>query len=177
MNKIDRTSTSKQEKLETAYLLAFEYEQKYGCCPQCVLASIQDVIGIVEDATFKAAHSLAAGGAMMTVGTCGALLGGMLALSSKYGRERENFGNGPYMQSYKLAKQLYEHFVAEFGSPICANVQARLMGRSFNMWDKHDYAAFEEAGGHRDKCPSVTGRVAMWTVEMFLELEDENKPF
>lgn len=176
MNKIDCMTTSKQEKLETAYLLAFEYEQKYGCCPQCVLASVQNVVGIVEDSTFKASHSLAAGGAMMTDGTCGALLGGMLALSSKYGRAREEFDGGPKSFSYKITRRLYERFVAEFGSPICANVQARLMGRSFNMWDRNDYVAFEEAGGHRDKCPSVTGRVAMWTVEMFLDMEDKNHP-
>lgn len=176
MSKIDCKATSKQEKLDTAYLLAFEYEQKYGCCPQCVLASVQNVVGVVEDSTFKASQSLAAGGAMMTSGTCGALLGGMLALSSKYGREREEFDSGPKRFSYKISKQLYERFVVEFGSPICANVQSSLMGRSFNMWDKNDYAAFEEAGGHRDKCPSVTGKVAMWTVELLLELEDENKP-
>lgn len=28
----------------------------------------------------------------------------------------------------------------------------------------------------RDKCPIVTGKVAMWTVVLLLELENENKP-
>jgi hypothetical protein len=176
MCKVEGTASSKKAKLEKAYLLAFEYEQKYGCCPQCVLASVQNILGVVENSTFKASHSLAAGGAMMTEGTCGALLGGMLALGSKYGREKEEFITGPKMQSYKISKHLYELFVAEYGNPICANVQSRLMGRSFNMWDKQDYGAFEEAGGHRDKCPSVTGNVAMWTVEIILGIEGENQP-
>ena len=164
---------SKQEKIEKAYSLAYENEQKYGCCPQCVLAAIQDVMGIVDDATFKASHSLAGGGALMTNGTCGALIAGMLALSAKFGRDRENFGNGHYTKSYKIAKQLYIKFVAEYGSPICAEVQTGLFGRSFNMWDGKDYKAFEEAGAHRDKCPGVAGSVAGWTVEILCETEEK----
>lgn len=164
---------SKQAMIEKAYALAYENEQKYGCCPQCVLAAIQDVLGSVDDATFKASHALAGGGALTTGGTCGALSGGMLALSAKFGRDRANFANGPFTKSYKLSKRLYERFVAEFGSPICAQVQTGLFGRSFNLWDRKDYNAFEEAGGHQDKCPSVVGRVAAWTVEILCEMEEK----
>ncbi len=170
---------SKQEMVGHAYSLAFENEQKYGCCSQCVLAAIQEVLGIIDAATFKASHSLAGGGALMTGGTCGALAGGLLAVSSVYGRDWENFSTGLnvqyYKQSYKLGKQLYNLFLAEYGSPICADVQAGLMGRSFNMWDRTDYMAFEEAGGHRDKCPAVTGKVAAWTVSILMEEEEKAK--
>jgi C_GCAxxG_C_C family probable redox protein len=162
-----------QEIIGRAYALAYENEQKYGCCPQCVLAAIQDVLGIVDDATFKASHGLAGGGGLSTGGTCGALSGGMLALSARYGRDRAHFGDGRFTQSYRLGKRLYDRFVAEFGSPLCAEVQTRLFGRPFDMWDAKDYRAFEEAGGHRDKCPSVTGRVASWTAEMLIEAQQD----
>jgi C_GCAxxG_C_C family probable redox protein len=162
-----------QEIIVRAYSFAYENEQKYGCCPQCVLAAIQDVLGIVDDATFKASHGLAAGGGLSTGGTCGALAGGMLALSAKCGRDRAHFGNGRFMQSYELGKRLHDRFVAEFGSPICAEVQTKLLGRPFNMWDAKDFKAFEEAGGHRDKCPSVVGTVASWTAEMLIEAAEE----
>lgn len=164
---------TEQEIIGRAYSLGYENEQKYGCCPQCVLAAIQDVLGIVDDATFKASHGLAAGGGLSTGGTCGALAGGMLALSAKCGRDRAHFGNGRFMQSYELGKLLYDRFVAEFGSPICAEVQTRLLGRPFNMWDAKDYKAFEEAGGHRDKCPKVAGKVASWTTEMLIKVSKE----
>jgi len=163
---------AKQEIIDKAYSLAYENEQKYGCCPQCVLAAIQDVLGNVDDATFKASHSLAGGGGLSTGGTCGALAGGMLALSAKYGRDRANFGTGRFMGSYRLGKRLYDRFVAEFGSPICAEVQTGLLSRSFDLWDGKDFKAFEEAGGHRDKCPRVAGKVAAWTAEMLIVAEE-----
>lgn len=162
-----------REIIDRAYSLGYENEQKYGCCPQCVLAAIQDVLGVVDDATFKASHGLAAGGGLSTGGTCGALAGGMLALSAVCGRDRAHFGNGRFMQSYKLGKRLHDRFVAEFGSPICAEVQTTLLGRSFDMWDAMDFKAFEEAGGHRDKCPRVAGTVASWTAEMLIEVAQE----
>ncbi|RSD33523.1 MAG: CGCAxxGCC family protein, partial [Methanohalophilus sp.] len=31
------------------------------------------------------------------------------------------------------------------------------------------FEAFEEAGGHDDKCPSVTGNAAKWTAKVLLD--------
>lgn len=158
----------KQEIIKKAYALAYENERKYGSCPQCVLAAIQEVLGIVDNATFKASHALAGGGGLSTRGTCGALAGGILALSSRHGRSRDNFDKGRFLKSYKLGKQLHDRFVTEFGSPICADVQTKLFGRSYDMWSDEDFEAFEEAGAHQDKCPRVAGRVAAWATEMLL---------
>lgn len=72
------------------------------------------------------------------------------------------------IRRYAKSKELLDKFVGEFGSPICGDVQTRLMGRSFDLWSG-DYQAFEEAGGHRDKCPQVVGTVAKWVVEMLEE--------
>ncbi len=164
---------TKEEKIRKACTLAFEFERDYGCCSQGVLAAVQQVLGNVDDATFKAVHSLAGGGALMTGGTCGALAGGMMAISSVYGRgwdDSVHWQNSQlYKQSYKLSRQLYKRFAAEYGSVICTGVQTSIYGRSYNMWDREDYAAFEDAGAHVDKCPSVTGNVAAWTVELLLE--------
>ncbi len=57
-NKFSATSLDKTRKeiLEKVYALAFEYEQRYGSCSQCVLAAIQDVFGIVDDEVFKSVH-------------------------------------------------------------------------------------------------------------------------
>lgn len=168
---------SKQEKINKAYALAFEFERDHGCCSQGVIAAVQQVLGIVDDATFKAVHSLSGGGALMTGGTCGALAGGMMAISSLYGRAREDFANWQnaqlYKQSFKLSRQLYQRFVTEYGGPICADVHTRLYGRTYDLWDREDYAAFEKAGAHIDKCTGVTGSVAAWTVELLLEAAEK----
>jgi len=64
---------------------------------------------------------------------------------------------------------LVEHFEKEYGSTMCAQIQERLMGRSFRLYDEDDHKAFIEAGGHDDKCPVVAGKAARWVAEILLE--------
>ena len=45
----------------------------------------------------------------------------------------------------------------------------KLFGRSFDLLNQDEYEAFEKAGAHVDKCPSVSGNVARWTAEIILE--------
>lgn len=148
---------------------AFEYEQKYGSCPQCVLAAIQDEFGIVHGDVFRAAHALAGGVGLSSEGTCGALAGAVLALGCKYGRSRENFGKGRFLKSYLRAKKLHDKFVQEYGSTICRDVHKKIFGRTFNLWDPIEYQEFERAGAHEEKCPTVVGNVAKWVAEILSE--------
>jgi C_GCAxxG_C_C family probable redox protein len=161
--------TNTNERLRRVYDSAFEYEQKYGSCPQCVLAAIQDEFGIVHDDVFRAAHALAGGVGLSSEGTCGALTGGVLALGCRYGRSRENFAKGRFLISYVRAKKLHDRFVQEYGSTICRDVHKKIFGRTFNLWDSKEFEEFEEAGGHRDKCPMVAGNVAKWVAEILNE--------
>ena len=43
---------------EQAYAKALKYELDFGCCPQCVLATVQETVGIIDDQTIKASHGL-----------------------------------------------------------------------------------------------------------------------
>jgi len=167
---------SSQEKCDRAYRLAFEYESKYGCCPQCVIAAVEKVFNIKMDDVFKAGHSLAGGFGLSGGGTCGALSSGAMVLSHKYGRERKDFSRSRGMKSYVLMKKLHDRFVKDFGSCICKDVQKRIMGRSFDLWDSDDYKKFEECGGHRDKCPDVAGKVARWVSEIILAHDRAGRP-
>ncbi len=165
---LSRMDEEKMEELsKEAYEAAYKYEREYGNCPQCVIAAVQDVIGGIEGAIFKSAHALAGGGALKGSGTCGALTGGMMAISAFFGREREDFAKSN-MKNYKIAKKLFERFEEEFGSPICTEVQKEVMGKSFDIWDPVDYREFEGEGGHDDKCPFVAASVAKWTVLLIL---------
>ena len=83
-----------EDALARVYELAFSYERDYGCCSQCVLAALDDVLGVGNDELVKASHALAGGGALTVTGTCGALAGALLAVGSQLGRERAAFGRG-----------------------------------------------------------------------------------
>ncbi len=165
----------KKQRMERAYSLAYEFEQKYGACSQCVLAALQETLGGIDDEVFKAAHALAGGAAKTGQGTCGALAGGMMAISTRYGRERADFETVGSTQASTLAKALYDKFVGEYGSPICTGVQEAVFGRSFNLWDPEERQAFEEAGGHKDKCPKVAGKAAMWTAEILMDAASQTE--
>lgn len=165
-------TVNKEELAQEAYDLAYEYERSYQNCAQAVFCAIQDVLEIGDDATFQAAHPFAAGCALTSQGTCGAVNGALLAIGSVYGRDKAHFAGGSRNKdSYRLSKRLVDRFNEEFGGILCCDVQTKLMGRSFNLWT--DNKEFERAGAHVDKCPSVTGKVARWAVEMLLEQREK----
>jgi len=155
---------------EKAYRLAFKYEAEIGSCPQCVLSALMETLGVGDPAMVKASDGLAGGTALSTEGTCGALVGGILAISSIVGRSYEDFKAGEHRQRvFIYAKKLYDRFVEEYGSPVCKDVQKKIFGRSFNLLDPKDYAEFERMGAHVDKCPSVSGNAARWAAEIILD--------
>ena len=149
---------------ERAYDKAVRYELDYGCCPQCVLATVQETVGIVDDQTIKASHALSGGGGLMGEGLCGALTGGLMALAARFGRDRDELDQGRYMNDFKKAKELTERFRAEFGGVSCRELQQRFTGRTYDMWDAAQYRAFDQARGNR--CAHATGTVTRWVVEI-----------
>ena len=165
---------SREEISKEAYELGFHYEQEYGGCCQCALAAIQETLGMENDTVFKAGTGLSGGVCGTGTGACGGLTAGIMIIGSKIGRERKNFKDPERIRwkTRELAKKLYDKFIEEYGSGNCRDIQNKLFGRSFNFWDADAYQEFEKAGGHSDKCPSVVGNAAKWTVEILLEQEE-----
>jgi C_GCAxxG_C_C family probable redox protein len=158
-----------QDTGKKAYDLAFLYEAERGSCPQCVLAALKETLNVGDEAVFQASHGLTGGTSLSSKGTCGALAGGMIAISCLVGRTAQEFHDGETKRLvFKYTKLLYNEFIEEYGSPLCCDVQTKLFGRSYNLMDKQEYEAFEKAGAHVDKCPSVAGNVAKWTTEIIL---------
>ncbi len=168
---------SQKDILEDVYHRAFQYEASLGSCPQCVLAALKETLNIGDDTVFKASQGLSGGTALSSKGTCGALAGGMIAISSLVGRTYQEFTEGQKKRLvFKYTRQLYDRFVGEYGSPLCCGVQEKIFGRSYDLLDKQEYAAFEKAGAHVDKCTSVSGNAAKWTAEIILnELQREKR--
>ena len=162
---------SKDQILEKVYKLAYKYEATRGSCPQCVLSALHKTLDIADPATIQASDALAGGCALSTQGTCGALTGGLLAIGSVVGRTYEDFLIGETRRRvFQYAKKLFDRFTKEYGSPLCKDVQKKLMGRSFNLLDANDYEEFEKAGGHENKCTSVSGNTARWAAEIILKI-------
>lgn len=149
---------------QEAYDKALRYELDYGCCPQCVLAAVQETVGIIDDATIKASHGLSGGGALSGLGACGALTGGLMALSAKRGRDRDKLDKGRFIGNFQKGNELVERFREEFGGVTCQELQQRFTGRTYDMWKAEEYKAFNDARG--DQCALATATVTRWVVEM-----------
>ncbi|MDG6224220.1 MAG: C-GCAxxG-C-C family protein [Candidatus Thermoplasmatota archaeon] len=154
---------------DRAYDVAFEYERRYGGCTQAVLMAVRETIGGIPDDVVRSGYTFAGGSALSGRGTCGALAGGLMAIGLLYGRPVDGFGKErEFRDAYRLSIKLYERFIEEYGSITCSDIQERIMGRSFDLRTREGNIEFEEAGGHEDKCTSVAGRAARWTVEILL---------
>ncbi|MCK4433671.1 MAG: C_GCAxxG_C_C family protein [Methanomicrobia archaeon] len=159
-----------EEIKKRVYNLAFEYEKRYGNCPQSIFAAVGEVFGFMDDEVFKSAAGLAGGCALSTNGTCGALTGGVMIIGYKYGRNYEEYKKGKRgMKAYKLSKKLYDRFIEEYGTCTCKGVQEKIFGRSYDLWDAKDYKKFDDAGAHEDKCTDIVGKTAIFVAEILLE--------
>ncbi len=149
---------------QQAYDKAAKYELDYGCCPQCVLVTVQETLGLIDDQTIKASHGLSGGGGLLGEGICGALSGALLALSAKYGRDRDKLATGRGINNFKKAKEFTERFRQEFGGVTCKELQQQFTGRTYDMWQADQYQAFDKERGKQ--CAHATGTVTRWLVEM-----------
>jgi C_GCAxxG_C_C family probable redox protein len=158
---------STEDKLalaQTAYDKALKYELDYGCCPQCVLAAVQETVGVIDDSVIKASHGLSGGGGLSGVGACGALTGGLIALSAKRGRDRDKLDKGRFINNFKKGQELVERFRGEFGGVTCEELQHQFTGKTYDMWKPEEYQAFDTARG--EQCARATATVTKWVVEM-----------
>jgi C_GCAxxG_C_C family probable redox protein len=162
---------TKEEALDKAYKLGFEYEKVYRGCSQCAIAAIQDTLDIRDDSVFKAGTGLAGGGGLTGIGVCGGYVGGVMVISQLLGRERSNFEDPEKIRfkSFELARKFLQQYTQELGSIICRDIQLIKFGRPYYIADMEDFEKFEEAGGHVDKCTDVVGKASQLAVKLILD--------
>jgi len=163
------TDAEKQELLKKVFDTAVEYEKTYGCCAQCVVGAIRDVVGVKDDTLFKSVYGFGGGGGLSTLGNCGALSGVIALIGFMCGREYEDFDKGRIDKPYQLSKEAAEYFFEKYGGVRCIDVQASIMGESFELGKPEEYEKFLAAGGHEDKCPNVLGDAAAYFTNLILE--------
>jgi C_GCAxxG_C_C family probable redox protein len=156
---------------EKAYRLGFEYERDYRGCSQCSIAAIQDTLGIRNDFVFKAGSGLATGGGLLRVGLCGGYSGGVMMMSSFFGRSRDKIDDDREEKycSFNMAVSLHDLFIGKYRSVICREIHECIFGCSYDLWNEEERQAFEEAGAHRDKCTGVVADASEWATKLILE--------
>jgi C_GCAxxG_C_C family probable redox protein len=168
---MNNTSEYKTTIIQRAFSLGFEYEKTITGCCQCTIAAIQDAMGIQNDAVFKAGSGLTAGGGISCEGSCGGYIGGVMVMSSVFGRRRERWDNDKDEKdcAHNMARALLDKFNQEYGSNICKTIHLSIFGRDFDLKNSLDREAFEQFGAHLDKCTSVVGKAAAWATELILD--------
>jgi len=161
---------SREELLNQVEEAAHNYEKEFHGCSRCALKALQDHFDLGDGATFKASTPLAAGVAMRGE-TCGALLGGLLAVGMVTATEEIEDSNAltnSLASGFRLAKK----FEKEFGTTNCVKIQTDRLGKFYNIADPEQYDAFIKAGGYVE-CPKVVAKTARMTAEFILDYQEK----
>ena len=160
---------SKEEILNMAYERGKQYEMENGNCAQCSLAGIFDALNIQNEDIFRSATGFADGVGLTRDGQCGALSGGVLAISYLFGRRREEFANvRKVIKSSILSKKLHDQVVEKYGTCRCADIQTKVVGRVYDMYNPEEYEQSVK-DGFLNYSSTVVGEVARMATEIILE--------
>ena len=158
-----------EEILDKEFSSAKQHELESGDCAQTSLAGIFEALGIENEDIFMAATGLADGVGLTGDGHCGALSGGTMAISYLFGRKKEDFDKvRKILKACILSKRLHDQFIEKYGTCRCADIQTKLMGRFFNLYDLGEMEAARKAG-MADKCSTVVGEVAKMATKIILD--------
>lgn len=167
-------STDKGALQEKAFQLAKKYEMENGDCAQCVLAGVLETLGMENEDVFRAATGLADGVGLTGDGHCGALSGGVMAISYLFGRKREDFHRrGKMMKALLLSRQLQNMFKEKYGTCRCHDLQTKFYGRFFNLLNPADMEAAVKAGVV-ETCSTLAGDIARMTLQLILEQQERD---
>jgi C_GCAxxG_C_C family probable redox protein len=162
------TEAEKEKMLNRISKKAGDYEEVSISCSQGPLCALQEEfnLGGGED-VIKAATFMP--GLASRKETCGAVIGGLMALGLVFGRDRVNNPdpNTPeameqVLKFREMAWRFCEEFKKEFGSTMCGDIRPRIMGRDYNTIDLKERLQFFADGGPK-KCrvpPETAARIA-----------------
>ncbi|MBW1645560.1 MAG: C_GCAxxG_C_C family protein [Deltaproteobacteria bacterium] len=165
---------NREDVCRRAEELGNRYEVECTGCAQSTVAAIFDALGEGSDEVFRAASGLADGIGLTGNGTCGALVGGALAVSWFTGRRREDFQDMmAAMPSYLACRELHDAFMAKYDCCRCHDLQTKVCGRAYNFWEPGEIEQALEDGAMKH-CAQVVGTAARLAVEIILKA-DENR--
>lgn len=154
-----------RELAERAAALAEELHRTYGGCAQMTLRALQEVLGIADQGSFRAASPLS-GGVALAGEVCGALLGALMAIGLILGRGRlePTSQSADYARAMEVARRVFDAFGEELGTVRCRDLHVKLFGRVYNLRNPEEWREFVESGA-RLKCSGLCAIAARLAVE------------
>ena len=153
-----------------AYKSAEAYEKQHFDCVQSVFTAIKQTLPETERDLYSFSNTFT-GVVGLKSNSCGALIGGVMALSYYLSRKYNcsELNEDIRIQVHKLASRLSDKFLEEFGSSLCDEIQINRMGKSYCLSDKEELIEFLQVANHSDKCPLVCGLAAAFVIEILGE--------
>ena len=154
--------------MSAAYENGFAGEAEYTGCCQCTLKAFFEThgsFGETEKELFKAGNGLQGGGASCTDSACGSYSACNMAISRFFGRSIDDYykkNPDPGAKCDALGRSIRDKFLKTYGSVNCRDIHMKIFGRQFDFTLPSDGEAFDERGGHFDKCPAVVGLTSAW---------------
>ncbi len=175
---------SEEEKaaiLERVAKRAGDYEERSISCSQGTVAALQEEFGLAGGTEMVRAAAFMPGVASRKE-TCGAVIGGLMALGLAFGRDRVHGDQGgESIEELFLARQRAWRFCEEFkkvyGSTMCGDIRPQIMGRDYNSMDPADRRQFMADRGPA-KCrvlPELAARIAA-TIILEARIDEERTP-
>lgn len=168
------SAESKQERIARVVKKAGDYEEMSVNCAQGTLVALMEEFGLQGDKELMKSATFFPG-IMSRKETCGALLGGLMAMGLAYGRDKlyDPAWSTPEAneEMFRYRQKVFrycEAFKAEFGSTMCGVIRPLIMGRDYDTMNAEERKQFIEDGG-KVKCrvpPETAARIA---AEIFLE--------
>jgi len=163
---------SKEGLLNDIERAAHDYEKEFHGCSRCVFKALQDHLNLGDGAALRASTPLAAGVAMRGE-TCGALLGGLLAVGAA--TASHDLGDaGALNNSLAIGFRFVRRVEKELGTTSCEKIQTDRLGKFYSIADPEQYQAFIDAGGYVE-CSKVVGKIARMAAEFILDYRGKTK--
>jgi C_GCAxxG_C_C family probable redox protein len=122
-----------------------------GNCAQTSFVVLQEEFNLEGDQILRALTPFP--GIALRGETCGAVIGCLMALGLKFGRDDLNDWKG-YIGSLPSARRFCVRFEEENGSTACARVLEAKLGRNYDLADREEALEYAASGGP-DACSEV----------------------
>ncbi len=171
MNQESLMRRSDEEIIRAIQEQAYRHQMNRRGCTQVQYKALSEHLGFYSQDVFKAATPFSAGVARKGE-QCGHLTGALLAVGAWIGRndlreagEPNEKGNSPYSRAQDLAGELYDEFKAFWGTTRCFDIQARLVGKPFDITDP-EIKKMIDSGEYFDTLSKQCCHVAASTAKM-----------
>lgn len=172
------SNEEREEILDRVEKKAAAYQYEFAGCAQTLLLPLQQEFDLPGGSEVLKSASFFALGIARMGNTCGALLGGIMAIGLASGRQY--FGDPLYAEpdvidettgnprSLAPVRGFYERFVQEFGSTICEEIQAKTLGISYHGPTPGGPNELHQASAAQ--CAEHVGKAARLAAEAIMEM-------